>query len=202
MIIYGQSGRPRDAERVGKSLSYYRHINTGAGRLAYYVGGKYGNGAITNATFPVDNIFVTPFFAPPRGGRLELIAFRPNATAAGSGMVGIYENYGRGTVYPGDLLYQSSEHTLTAANKQDRIDILLNPNKIYWFAYCVSGSVTARASPVTSSMSLGYANSDLRNDIGGYALNRSYDGTLPNPFPTGAIPWTGLIPSIYVGFTD
>lgn len=204
MKIYGKFGRnERTTEKIGKGLPYFRHIQMAYSRVASYMPGRYGNGTLTNVALPINNIFVSPFFMPPRGGRIGTICVRPNAaSASNSGLFGIYENIGRGTIYPGDLIYMGPPYRVTAANFSDRPNVLLDPSKLYWFAHYTNANAAYRTMAPTINMSLGYSNSDLRNDIGGFIYPRTFDSGLPNPFPSGASPWLSNIPGIYLEFFD
>lgn len=169
-----------------------------------YFGSFFTGGAITTQALTSANSLRTfPFFVP-KTMRFDRIAIRVSTAATGTTpriRLGVYEDKGDGSVYPGALLIDAGEVTVnTIGLKELVIDLTLKGGKLYWLTLIGqdSASLAAAAIPAADALAtfLGLDNGLTGTPYLGYAVVQAY-GVLPANFPTdNPTDWSLPVPLI------
>jgi len=169
-----------------------------------YFGSFLTGGAITTQSLASANsLRVFPFFVP-KTMRFDRIAIRVSTAATGAVpriRLGVYEDKGDGSVYPGALVLDAGEVAVnTIGLKELAIDLTLKGGKLYWLALLGqdTASLVAAATPAAdvSATFLGIDNSLSGTPYLGYAIAQAY-GALPANFPTDTpTDWSLPVPLI------
>jgi len=143
-------------------------------------------------TLTLGNIYAVPFFHGVGHG-IGGVGFRVTTGAATAVAVfGIYDSIddGRGNIYPGKKLWQSTEVAPTANNTshQQTPNLTLPVGRIYWIAYhggVASPTIVAGAVAATSGL-LGYSTGSGAPSLQTYLSGaRTYSSTMPTVYPSG-----------------
>lgn len=180
-------------------LSFLRIKKTGR-----YFGPFLTGGAVTTQSLASANsLRVFPFFVP-KTMRFDRIAIRVSTAATGATpriRLGVYEDKGDGSVYPGALILDAGEVAVnTTGLKELAIDLTLKGGKLYWLALVGQDttSLVAAAIPAADALAtyLGLDNSLSGTPYLGYAIVQTY-GSLPVNFPTdNPTDWSLPVPLI------
>lgn len=169
-----------------------------------YFGSFLTGGAVTTqALASANSLRVFPFFVP-KTMRFDRIAIRVSTAATGATpriRLGVYEDKGDGSVYPGALVLDAGEVAVnTTGLKELAIDLTLRGGKLYWLALVGqdTASLVAAATPVADALAtfLGLDNTLSGTPYLGYAIVQTY-GPLPANFPTdNPTDWSLPVPLI------
>ena len=169
-----------------------------------YFGSFLTGGAITTQSLASANsLRVFPFFVP-KTMRFDRIAIRVSTAATGAVpriRLGVYEDKGDGSVYPGALKLDAGEVTVnTIGLKELVIDLTLKGGKLYWLTLIGqdTASLVAAAIPAADALAtfLGMDNGLTGTPYLGYAITQTY-GALPANFPTDSpTDWSLPVPLI------
>lgn len=204
MIIYDSDGRIKETQRISKSLPYFYPQYNSNGLTQLFAAGQVACTAFANASPPANFVFAMPIIAPPRKTKLIGVQWTVQTAAAGSGVAGVYSNTSESTLYPSGLIWRSSaiSQNSTGAKLFDT-SILLEPGKLYWLAYFTSIATSIRTIPLSAYWPILGFNEILQPNANlCYALSRTYDNILPNPYPTGAFVESlgAILPAVGVRF--
>lgn len=180
-------------------FSFLRIKKTGRYFGSFLTGGTVATQALSSA----NSLRAFPFFVP-RTMKFDRIAIR--VTTAGTGTtprvrLGIYEDKGDGSVYPGALALDAGEVDVnTTGLKEKAINILLKGGKLYWLTLIGqdTASLAVAAIPAADAFAsfLGFDNGLTGTPYLGYAITQAY-GALPLTFPTGSpTDWSLPVPLI------
>jgi hypothetical protein len=169
-----------------------------------YFGSFLTGGAITTQSLASANsLRAFPFFIP-KTIKFDRIAIRVSTAATGATpriRLGVYEDKGDGSVYPGALVLDAGEVAVnTIGLKELAIDLTLKGGKLYWLSLIGQDTATlaAAAIPAADSLAtfLGLDNSLSGTPYLGYAIVQAY-GALPASFPTdNPTDWSLPVPLI------
>jgi len=169
-----------------------------------YFGSFLTGGAITTQSLASANsLRAFPFFIP-KTIKFDRIAIRVSTAATGATpriRLGVYEDKGDGSVYPGALVLDAGEVAVnTIGLKELAIDLTLKGGKLYWLSLIGQDAATlaAAAIPAADSLAtfLGLDNSLSGTPYLGYAIVQAY-GALPASFPTdNPTDWSLPVPLI------
>lgn len=169
-----------------------------------YFGSFLTGGAITTQSLASANsLRVFPFFVP-KTMRFDRIAIRVSTAATGATpriRLGVYEDKGDGSVYPGGLVLDAGEVAVnTTGLKELAIDLTLKGGKLYWLALVGqdTASLVVAATPAADALAtfLGLDNAFSGTPYLGYAIVQAY-GALPANFPTdNPTDWSLPVPLI------
>ena len=169
-----------------------------------YFGSFLTGGAITTQSLASANsLRAFPFFIP-KTMKFDRIAIRVSTAATGATpriRLGVYEDKGDGSVYPGALVLDAGEVAVnTIGLKELAIDLTLKGGKLYWLSLIGQDTATlaAAAIPAADSLAtfLGLDNSLSGTPYLGYAIVQPY-GALPANFPTdNPTDWSLPVPLI------
>lgn len=169
-----------------------------------YFGSFLTGGAITTQSLASANsLRAFPFFIP-KTMKFDRIAIRVSTAATGATpriRLGVYEDKGDGSVYPGALVLDAGEVAVnTIGLKELAIDLTLKGGKLYWLSLIGQDTATlaAAAIPAADSLAtfLGLDNSLSGTPYLGYAIVQAY-GALLASFPTdNPTDWSLPVPLI------
>lgn len=148
-----------------------------------------GGAVTTQALASANSLRVFPFFVP-KTMRFDRIAIRVSTAATGATpriRLGVYEDKGDGSVYPGALVLDAGEVAVnTTGLKELAIDLTLKGGKLYWLALLGqdTASLVAAAIPAADALAtfLGLDSTLSGTPYFGYAIVQTY-GPLPVNFP-------------------
>lgn len=169
-----------------------------------YFGSFLTGGVVTTQSLASANsLRAFPFFVP-KTMKFDRIAIRVSTAATGAVprvRLGVYEDKGDGSVYPGALILDAGEVAVnTIGLKEIVIDLTLKGGKLYWLALIGqdTASLVVAAIPAADALAtfLGLDNSLSGTPYLGYAVVQSY-GALPVDFPTDVpTDWSLPVPLI------
>ena len=169
-----------------------------------YFGSFLTGGAVTTQALASANSLRTfPFFVP-KTMKFDRIAIRVSTAATGTTpriRLGIYEDKGDGSVYPGTLVLDAGEVAVnTTGLKELVIDLTLRGGKLYWLTLIGqdTASLVAAAIPAADALAtfLGLDNTLTGTPYLGYAIVQTYGPLLAN-FPTDTpTDWSLPVPLI------
>lgn len=180
-------------------LSFLRIRKTGRYFGPFMTGGTVSTQALASA----NSLRAFPFFVP-KTMKFDRIAIRVTTLATGTTpkvRLGIYEDKGDGTVYPGALVLDAGEVDVnTTGLKEITIDLTLKGGKLYWLTLVGqdTASLVVAAIPAADSIAtfMGFDNGLTGTPYFGYAITQSY-GALPATYPTGSpTEWSLPVPLI------
>lgn len=191
----------------------------------HYLGGQITGQVRNNAFLQRDMIYLMPFISP-RGGTTQYISCAISLAISGALIkMGIYRTVSNKDLYPTILDAEATEitsGTFYAGLQVSPITLSFNTNRLYWLAlttdkninvegfdvgdalYPVLGNATLRliSGQYTSgadSSGLGYIGTPLTSWLySGYI----YDGSLPDPLPSGAIAMGVNSPAIGIKYLN
>lgn len=180
-------------------LSFLRIRKTGRYFGPFLTGGTVATQALASA----NSLRAFPFFVP-KTAKFDRIAIRVSTLATGTTprvRLGVYEDKGDGTVYPGALVLDAGEVDVSSTGlKEITIDLTLKGGKMYWLSL-VGQDTTAlvvAAIPAADAFAtfLGLDNGLTGTPYLGYAITQTY-GVLPATYPTGSpTDWSLPVPLI------
>ncbi len=169
-----------------------------------YFGSFLTGGAITTQSIASANSLRSfPFFAP-KTQKYDRIAIRVSTFATGTTpriRLGVYEDKGDGSVYPGKLVLDAGEVDVsTTGLKEIAINLTLKGGKLYWLSLVGqdTASLVVAAVPAADAAGalLGLDNGLTGTPYLGYAVTQTY-GALPANFPTASpVDWSLPVPLI------
>jgi hypothetical protein len=180
-------------------FSFLRVRKTGRYFGPFFTGGAVTTQALTSA----NSLRAFPFFVP-KTMKFDRIAIRVSTAATGTTprvRLGVYEDKGDGSVYPGVLKLDAGEVVVnTIGLKELVVDLTLKGGKLYWLALIGqdTASLVAAAIPAADALAtfLGLDNSLSGTPFLGYAVTQTY-GVLPVNFPSdNSTDWSLPIPLI------
>lgn len=162
-----------------------------------------GGTVTTQSAASANSLRAFPFFVP-KTQKFDRIAIRVTTLASGTtpkARLGVYEDKGDGSVYPGKLVLDAGEVDVnTTGLKELTINLTLKGGKLYWLAF-VGQDTTAlvlAAIPAADAMAtfLGFDNGLTGTPYLGYAVTQTY-GALPATYPTASpTDWSLNVPLI------
>lgn len=188
-----------DFIRQRGDLSFLRIKKTGRYFGPFLTGGT----VTTQGAASANSLRAFPFYIP-KTAAFDRIAIR--ITTAGTGAtprvrIGVYEDKGDGSVYPGALVLDAGEVDVSSTGlKEITITLTLKGGKLYWLAFVGqdTASMAMAAIPAADSLAtfLGLDNGLTGTPYLGYAHTQAY-GALPATYPTGSpTDWSLPVPLI------
>jgi hypothetical protein len=180
-------------------FSFLRIKKTGRYFGSFLTGGTVTTQVLTSA----NSLRAFPFFVP-KTMKFDRIAIRVSTAATGSVprvRMGIYEDKGDESVYPGALILDAGEVAVnTLGLKELVVDLTLKGGKLYWLSLLGQDTATlaVAAIPAADALAtfLGLDNGLTGTPFLGYAVTQAY-GVLPLNFPTGSpTDWSLPVPLI------
>lgn len=197
--------RLTDSPELGRDVSSFRRTDTTTFESWYPAGAAGAAEKLTSMTASANTLYAVPhiFTAAHRIVDLGL----DTVTGSGNGRVGIYDSRDdlAGNPYPNRLLYEtgSTDISTAAVDTLAAVDVDVEPGRIYWFAFCASGTPTMRA--VGRSLLvpiLGWPATLGADPNCGYTVAHTY-AALPDPFPDGATAFSSAaLPAIFMRLDD
>jgi len=194
MIIYTRSGARKTGARMGSGAAAIKQMDD-TRFTHWHVLGCQNAQIMTAVTGIANSVRAYPFISPPYPIKIDQLHIVVTTQSAGNfARIGIYANNnpdGSITLYPGRLLYQSSEFSTGGTapflfQTSTGLDIELEPGRVHWFSWWSNGTAACRSILVANShhclgtTALGTA------DVLGWGATLTYtpsSSQMPDPYP-------------------
>jgi hypothetical protein len=175
--------------------SYGNHGSYDSSNQSYFGGVQIAGAQTATTSFSNALLYFVPFCFPA-GGFIATIRLGGTATAGQTCRLGLYSNVSNDFLYPDQLIYDSGDISTnsSSATGTPGNPIYIEPDRLYWLAYCVSSAAVPRRSIAASSQYnlLGFSNGIPAT--GNHSCGRAMT------FTYGALP--GAIPPVVAGTSD
>lgn len=154
---------------------------------AWYACGPAANFTPNAGVTAINTLFAVPFF-PRRAGSIDRLAFEVTTAIAGNARAGIYAPKGNTNLYPGALIVDGGEISIsTNGVKAATINTLLS-EFLCWAVYVESGDAAIRRAALTDLPPVLGMPSTLGAAVPRNSLSVAFTyAALPSTFPTGAV---------------
>jgi len=181
---------------IGSNVQTHKHDsgnNTLSGVDRYYFPNYNGSYLVsTTSNTSNDQLYVTPFVAGEIVREIDQIAARLYSTSTSVFVMGVYDTVSDTDLRPYNLVFQSSEWSSSSAVLVTTgVSVRLEPGKVYWS--CFHGDTTTtplRMPHYYGHNCAGIVGQDMSSTssyTSGFYLARTYNSTLPDPFPGGTL---------------
>jgi hypothetical protein len=185
-----------EATLTGSASVTYRHDSSNDtldGYDRYYFANAIGAHAdSTTANTTEDRLYVTPFITGEIIRKIDRVGVYCYTASYPTNVfvLGIYDTVSETDLRPNNLIYQTTELAGGSVGmKYVTASIRLEPGRVYWSCYHGDNSESGFRMPTFYGTQVGgiLGHSTSAEYTTGFYLDRTYNSTLPDPFPSGTL---------------